>query len=513
MNTMAFDNFHLENGTVLSCERIDTGTFQVNENMTLTGLPPFYRVCANLTPTPSSTVNIELWLPTPEEWNGRFLGTGNAGGGGNIYYYQLRYGLMRGFAAGNVDLGTSPNADAAAGFIEKQNDFGNRGTHVMTVAAKSIIEQFYGRPASYSYFSGGSTGGQQALVEAQRYPEDYNGIIAGCPGSNRTHLHAQFIWNLQAAKTDDGKLMFTQEELDKITARVVERYAALSGGAPGDNFLTDPRRVKVDVDIFNGLGLSTAQVEALRKIYAGPVNPRTGKRIFSGIVPGSECHTGGLAWGQDPGFWMGVIGFPFRWVFGSDFDYQSFDFDGDMDKVDEQLAQVVNANASDLSAFKNCGGKLLMYTGSTDTQVATFDTIQYYERVIDHEGGLEKTREFARLFLVPGLGHMQAGPGINDIGQVVSSPEVEQDAEHSIINALMEWVENGRVPEKIIGTAYQNVNPFSGDGSGIRFQRPVYPYPLFPKYTGGDVNSPDSYAPEAHERGAGQPSDELYFDR
>jgi len=93
---------------------------------------------------------------------------------------------MRGFAAGNVDLGTSPNADAAAGFIEKQNDFGNRGTHVMTVAAKSIIEQFYGRPASYSYFSGGSTGGQQALVEAQRYPEDYNGIIAGCPGSNRT---------------------------------------------------------------------------------------------------------------------------------------------------------------------------------------------------------------------------------------------------------------------------------------------------------------------------------------
>lgn len=441
------------------------------------------------------------------------MGTGNAGGGGSIYYYQLRYGLMRGFATANTDLGTDPNADSVTGCPEKQKDFGYRATHVMTVAAKSIVEQFYGQPASRAYFSGGSTGGHQALSEAQRYPQDYDGIIAGCPGSNRTHLHAQFIWNLQATRTGDGSLMFTQEELDKITARVVERYAAQSGAAPGDNFLTDPRIAKVDMSIFDGLGLSSAQTAALEKVYAGPVNPRTGKQIFPGIVPGSECHLGGLSWGQNSGFWMGIVGFPLRWAFGLDFDYRSFDFDKDMDKMDQQLARAVNANSPDLSAFRDRGGRLLMYSGSTDTQVSTFDTIQYYERVVAHEGGLEQTQQFARLFIVPGLGHMQAGPGINDIGQVVSSPEVVQDSEHSIIDALMEWVEEGRVPERIVGTSYRNVDAFSGDGNGIRFQRPVYPYPLFPKYVGGDATKPESYVPEAHERSLEPASDPIYLDR
>ncbi|MGN0056103.1 MAG: tannase/feruloyl esterase family alpha/beta hydrolase [Atopobiaceae bacterium] len=147
------------------------------------------------------------------------------------------------------------------------------------------------------------------------------------------------------------------------------------------------------------------------------------------------------------------------------------------------------------------------------TQVSTFDTIQYYERVVAHEGGLEEAQRFARLFVVPGMGHMQAGPGINDIGQVVSSPEVPQDSEHGIVNALVDWVERGRAPERIVGTSYRNLDPFSGDGSDIRFQRPVYPYPLFPKYVGVDVNSPDSHEPEAHERSVEPASDAIYLDR
>lgn len=184
-----------------------------------------------------------------------------------------------------------------------------------------------------------------------------------------------------------------------------------------------------------------------------------------------------------------------------------------MDEIDGNIASFVNANGVDLSAFRERGGKLLMYSGSTDTQVATFNTIRYYERLVEREGSLEKTQEFARLFIVPGLGHMQGGHGINDIGQVVSSDEVPQDAEHSIINALMEWVENGRVPEKLIGTGYNDVNPFSGDGKNIRFQRPIYPYPLFPKYVGGDVTKPESFAPEERERGAGDCADEEYLKR
>lgn len=513
MKAISCRDLHIENGTVLSCEKVDSGEFKLNDTVTFTGLPEFYRIRTKISVVPGSDVIIELWLPTENKWNGRFLGTGNGGGGAKIYYYQLRYALMRGFAAANTDLGTSPNADEATGKREKQIDFGYRATHLMAQVSKSIIEQVYGRPAAYSYFSGGSTGGHQGLSEAQRYPEDFDGIIAGCPGHDRTHLHSQFVWNLQATKTDDGSLMFTQEELNAITARVVERYAEISGGAPGDNFLTDPRKVKMDMEIFKDLGLTEKQLAALEKIYAGPVNPRTGKRIFSGIVPGSECHTGGLIWGQNPSFWLGVIGFPLLWGLNGKFNYETFDFDKDVDNMDSNIASIVNANSPDLSAFRAKGGKLLMYSGSTDTQVATFSTIQYYERLIEHMGGLEKTQEFARLFIVPGLGHMQGGPGIHDIGQVVSSDEVPQDSAHSIINALMEWVEKGRVPEMLIGTGYNEVTPASGDGRGIRFQRPVFPYPLFPKYIGGDPTKPESFAPEAHERGAGQCSDETYLAR
>ena len=208
---------------------------------------------------------------------------------------------------------------------------------------------------------------------------------------------------------------------------------------------------------------------------------------------------------------MSVIGFPFRWALGDRFDYANFDFDADMNEMDVRLAGIVNSNSPDLSAFRDHGGKLLLYSGSVDTQVATFSTIQYYERVAAKEGGLEKAKEFARLFVVPGLGHMQSGPGINDIGQVVSAPEIKRDAEHNILLALMEWVENGNAPEKLIGTAYETVDLFTGSGTGIRFQRPVYPYPCFPKYIGGNVKDPSSYVPEEHERGAGQEADEKYL--
>lgn len=208
MKNISCDTLHVENGTVLSCEAVESGEFKMNDSVTFTGLPKFYRIRVKIEPVPRSSILVELWLPEDGVWNGRFLGTGNAGGGARIYYYQLRYGLMRGFAAANVDMGTSPNADKAT--REGQIDFGYRATHVMAVVSKSIIEQVYGRAAGHSYFIGGSTGGHQALSEAQRYPEDFDGIVAGCPGNDCTHLHAQFVWNLQAAKTDDGSLMFTQ---------------------------------------------------------------------------------------------------------------------------------------------------------------------------------------------------------------------------------------------------------------------------------------------------------------
>jgi feruloyl esterase len=514
----SIDKIKIENGTILNCELIETGTFALRQDLlhaegTITGLPPFYRIQVNLKPTSSSNINVELWLPLPENWNGRFMGTGNGGGGGIIYYYPLRYGLLRGFATANTDLGTAPDVEALVNNPERQKDFGNRATHVMAEAAKSIIEQFYKKAASYSYFVGGSTGGQQGLVEAQRYPDDFDGIIAGAPGSNRTHLHAQFIWDLQATNTEDGSLMFTMEELNRITDAVVKKYAEQSGGAPGDSFLTDPRGIIIEPEFLKELDLSEKQIEALMKVYAGPVNPRTGKRIFSGVVPGTEGHMGGLFLGQNPAAWLGIVAYPFIWALGDEFNYKTFDFDKDMDAVDKKVAAIVNANNPDLSAFRQSGRKMILYTGTTDTQVSCYDTISYYERIVKQEGSLEKAQEFVKLYVVPGLGHMQAGPGLNDIGQVVSSPDVPLDAEHNILTALMEWVENGHAPEKIIATGYHSVDPFCGEGRDIRFQRPVYPYPLFPKYIGGNVDAPDSYCSEEHMWGTAVSSDDEYLQR
>ena len=500
------EDFAVASGSITYVEWIDQGFFQTESGEVIPELPPFFRVVVNLKPALSSNLNMELWLPRPEDWNGRFLGTGNGGGAGLIRYDLLPVGLRRGFAAANTDLGTSPDANEMISYPERQKDFGYRGTHAMTEAAKSIIEQFYRRPARYAYYAGGSTGGQQGLVEAQRYPGDYNGIIVGAPANNRTHIHMMFLWNLRAMRTGDGSLMFSQETLNRITETVVEHYREASGGAPGDPFLTDPASCQVDLRILTPLGLSERQMEALRKVYSGPVNPRTGKRIYSPILPGSECFALGLFWQQDAGRLAPEQFYPFKWAFGADFDDQKFDFDKDVDILDERLAGIMNANDPNLEAFRNKGGKLILYAGTTDPGVPYPDAVHYYERVAALQGGLTETQSFFRFFLVPGLTHITGGPGLNDIG-LLPSKEVPMDAEHNVLTALMEWVEDGRAPERLIATAYHNIETCEG----IPFQRPIYPYPLFPQYAGGDVNHPDSYRPAPRERDSGLHADSIYL--
>ncbi len=242
MKNLRTDGSHIkvENGTITSCEFIDSGSFTPQANRLclgeeMTGLPPFSRMVLNLKPTPKSNLNMELWLPAPDVWNGRFLATGNGGPGGVIYYYMLQLGIQRGFATANIDLGTLPSANdiSVIESPEKWDDFGNRGTHVMAEVSKSIIEQYYGRPARYSYFLGGSTGGQQALVEVQRYPDGFNGVIAVAPAGDRTHISAEFLWNLRAMETGDGTPMFTEEDTARIARTVIEKYRVQCGGAPG----------------------------------------------------------------------------------------------------------------------------------------------------------------------------------------------------------------------------------------------------------------------------------------
>lgn len=485
--------------TITDIQYIDTGSYQPAASATaFAGLPAFCLVAVTLHPTPASNIRVELWMPR-SGWNGRFLGTGNGGSAGRIVYDKLVHGLKKGYATANTDMGTSPGVDSAIGRPERWIDFGYRATHLMTVVSKQIVEAYYGKAAHHAYFVGCSTGGQQALMEAQRYPGDYNGIIAGAPANNRTHLHTGFILNHNAA---NGNL-FSAADLSYITKTIVSKYAGKDGGAPSDSFLTDPRMINFDPDSLFKCGsgnaahcLTEAQIAALKKIYRGPVNPRTGEQIYCAPPPGSENCGGGVEFQQTP---MGAASlfYPYRWVFGAGFDYNNFDFDRQQAIVDSALAPVLNANNPDLSGFKKAGGKLMMYTGTADALVPYQDAINYYERVVQLQGSVKRTQGFYRYFLIPGMGHCGGGPGVNDFGQNLGTA-VKQDSEHDILLALVRWVEKGVAPDRIVAAGLD----CCGVGAGMRFERPVYPYPKFPKYIGGDAKSPSSYKGVEHERGS-----------
>jgi feruloyl esterase len=489
-------NIAFPGATITTTECVDAGAFTPpGSTQAITNLPAFCRVAATLKPTPESMIRIEVWLPQTN-WNGRFLGTGTGGGAGAIAYGALANGLKRGFATTNTDMGTSPNANDAVGHPERWTDFGHRATHEMTTTAKAITQAYYKKPFHHAYFAGCSTGGQQALMEAQRYPDDYNGILAGAPANNRTHLHTGFVWNYKVTNQIPSSAFLPKEKIALITNAVIKACAGKDGGAPGDNFLTDPRLCKFDPETLpkcpdgtdNGTCLTSAQLTALKQIYAGPTNPRTGERIYTPLPLGSENIASGIEYQQNPNQAPPSLFYQYKWTFGANFDYTRFDFDQDQAKMDSLLAPILNANNPDLEPLKKRGGKILMYAGTADPLVPFQDAVNYYERVIKAQGGTKPTGDFFRFFLIPGMAHCGGGPGLNDCGQNLAL-NVPQDSDHDILTALIQWVEQGIAPDKITATAFTGGVP----GNGIRFQRPIYPYPKLPKYISGDPNSPASY--------------------
>lgn len=478
----------IPHATITAAECITGGTFTPAQGQAIGELPAFCRVTAVLTPSPDSHIRMELWLPQAG-WNERFLGTGTGGGAGYIHYGGLAMGLKKGFATANTDMGTSPGANELVGRPEKWTDFGHRATHEMTVAGKIMTEAYYHKAPRSAYFSGCSTGGQQALMESQRYAGDYDGILAGAPANNRTHLHTGFIWILRATNDLPGGT-FSKQKLDLITRTVLNACAGKDGGAPGDNFLTNPVACPFNPDALplcpdgtdDSTCLTRSQITALKKVWEGPVNPRTGERIYTPIPMGSENVAAGIDLQQNPAQAPGALFYQYKWAFGKDFDYKTFDFDRDQDRLDATLGPVLNANNTDLAAFKARGSKLLMYTGTADPLVPYQDALSYYERVMGVQGGLPQTQDFFRFYLIPGMGHCSGGPGLNDGGDM--------------LGALVKWREEGIAPGRLIGTAYEGGDP----KKAVRFQRPVFPYPLLPAYQSGDERNPDSY------KGIAQPS-------
>jgi feruloyl esterase len=503
----ALKDLKIEDTTINAAEGVPAGSFTAPDSKSYANLPAFCRVTATVSPVHDSAIGLEMWLPK-EGWKGVFEGTGNGGYGGAFNYPILASGLSRGYAVVNTDQGTAPatplNGDAVVGHPVKWRDWGFRSTHLMTVAGKQIASAFYSKEPARAYFSGCSTGGQQALSEAQLYPADYDGIAAGAPVVNRTHLHAAFVWSRQAAERSPGGVLGAQK-LALLQKSVVAACGPGAGGVASDTFVADPLHCGFDpASLVCKAGdapdcLTPEQVETVTRFYAGPTNPRTGEQIYPGWARGSEGPAFGWALEEgDPPLSLKEPAFDslFKWVFGPTWDWRSFNFDHDMAEVDSVLGPDVNGNTvANIDAFKAHGGKLLIYHGWADSIVNPLDTVAFYETLAKAPGGRSQLQGSARLFLLPGVEHCGSGggEGPDAVGSEHGLPAPEVDAEHDVLAALSDWVETGTAPEKLIATKYQGDDPTKP----IVMQRPACPYPKKARYAGsGDTNAAASFVCE-----------------
>ena len=505
----ALTNLALDGGRVTLAMTVPGPTLLGADGKTYTGIPPFCKISAIATPTPDSLINIEVWLPQQADWNGRFQGIGNGGYAGTVAVGApaMVVGLKRQFAVATTDMGTAPsgnnNGDLLVGHPQKWEDWGHRATHLMTVVGKQLVQAYYARPPVYSYFNGCSTGGQQALMSAQRYPADYDGILAGAPAHNRTHIHTSLVWNFQAQKATLLST-FNSDHAKLLTGAVNAACAAPGGGVAGDPFLTDPRSCNFDPGALQCASLlatnclSAEQVTAARKIYQGAHNPGNGRRVVSASTRGAE--TDSLFGWQSQGRAEPQFGSLFKWVFGLTWQGTSFDFNTHMASVDDLLAPMLNANNADLSAFRSRGGKLIAYHGTTDPLIPFQESVNYYHRVVQTQPGnwnvaVNRTRQFFRFFAVPGMTHCAAGPGPNAFGNLFSGSVLAAeppavDGTHDAMVALQNWVEGGGGPDRLVATKYVQDQA----ALGIESQRPICAYPQFPRYRGtGDVKSAASF--------------------
>ncbi len=425
-------------------------------------LPAFCRVAATLAPTSDSDIKIEVWLPAAN-WNGKFQAVGNGGWAGVISYREMSEALRRGFATASTDTGhVGGSGKFALGHPEKLIDFGYRSEHEMTVKAKAIVAAYYGNSPKYSYWNGCSTGGRQGLREAQTFPADYDGIIAGAAANPRTHLGAASLW-IASATLKDPASYIPKEKYAVIHKAVLEACDALDGVK--DGLLENPARCHFDPKVLECKGedgpacLTAPQVEAARKIYT-PAAFRNGKEVFPAMAPGSELGWSVLAGGPEP---FTPIVDHFKYVVYKDpnWDWKTFDVDRDTARADEVDDNTINAVNPDLKAFFGHNGKLLMYHGWSDPNVAPLASVNYYESVVKFMGAASKTGDSIRLFMVPGMAHCGGGEGPNHFDAV---------------SAIEQWVEKGNAPQTMLASRIEN-------GATSR-TRPLCPYPQVAVYKG-----------------------------
>ncbi len=468
----------LENTTITLAESVAAGGFSLpaqgqataQQNAIFNQLPAFCRVAATLKPSSDSDIKIEVWMPLAN-WNGKFQAVGNGGWAGAITYSAggggiergMAEALKRGYATASTDTGHTGNT--AMGMLshpEKLIDFNHRAVHEMTIAAKAITAGFFGRRPEFSYFNGCSTGGKQALTEAQRFSKDYDGIIAGAPAADGTHLAAGRLWVAHATLKDPASHI-PPSKYPLIHQAVLNSCDSVDGLK--DGLIDNPRQCRFDPGVLacksgdNMSCLTAPQVAAVKKIMSPVVNPRTGEEIFPRVEPGAELGWGYQGSGPDP-YFTSLERLKYVVFKDPNWDWRTFDFDRHVvltDSIDEG-----NATDPNLKSFMDHGGKLLMYHGWTDQSIAPAATIKYYDSVLTAMGGAQQTANWLRLFMLPGMNHCGGGEGPNSFDAV---------------NALELWVEHGKAPDQIIAS-------HRGADGKVDRTRPLCPYPQVAKYKG-----------------------------
>ena len=463
---------------IRSATSVPAGSFGVN-GLAPRAVPAFCRVAATVLPE----VGFEVWLPA--QWNRKYIGVGNGGLAGNIVYTAMFNPVNRGYAVSSTDTGhasaSTNDASWALGHMDRVINYGQRGVHEMALASKAIVRAYYGASPAHSYFQGCSFGGKQALTEVQKYPADFDGVIAGDPANWFTrHYTGGHIWVAQAV---DGDSWLPPNKVQLLADAVNAACDALDGVK--DGVLNDPRRCHFDPATLQCRSgddpqcLTGAQVAAVRKLWTG-ARDADGQQLYPGLQPGGEAGPGGWAqWvtGSAPGRGAHTgLGLPFMKyvVYGNpDWDYRTLrfspaapGFESDVEYIDDKAGRIFNAIDPDLRPFRAHGGKLIQYHGWSDPDIPPTNSINYYESVVHHASrgssvALRDTKEFYRLFMVPGMQHCTNGPGT---------------ARFDMLTALEQWVEQDKAPDQIVAGHVTN--------GQVDRTRPLCAYPQEAKYKG-----------------------------
>jgi len=461
--------------------------------------PAFCRIGGTIAPSSDSDIHFEVWLPEAG-WNGKFRATGNGGFAGSINYAEMAAALRDGYATASTDTGHRADgidANWALGHPEKIADFGYRAIHEMTIKAKAIIQSFYGEAPKHSFFSSCSNGGRQALMEAQRFPEDYDGIIAGAPAYYWTHLLVANFYAAAKPMLDMPASYIPKDKIPAIAGAVLKACDDADGLK--DGILNDPTSCHFDPVTIVCEGADTnncltpPQADSLKRIYAG-ASSSDGVVIFPGYEPGGEDGGGGWSgWitGSKPGESAGVkfsTGFLRNMVFDNAlWRSKGTELTKTLNAADAKMAATLNATEANLKPFQARGGKLVVYHGWSDAGIPPANAISYYESVTKALGQ-NTVDSFMRLYMAPGMQHCFGGPGPNLFGQfAVLKPG---DARHDVFTALVDWVEKGAPPAEIVATKYTKDDP----AQPVEMARPLCPYPSVAKYDGaGGANHAESF--------------------